>query len=266
MRSMTADDLKALQNILVLVTRPAHQAQALCDKITALSGSILRLPVIEIADPHNIAPALELIERLDTFDIAVFISANAVERTHALITAHGIWPQNVKIAAVGKHTAATLQHLGMPVDIRPHQQFNSEALLAVNEMQHIKNKHIIIFRGEGGRELLAQTLAQRGAHVVYAEVYRRVKPAIEINTVQQAGMAGKIHIITVTSNESLQNLYDMLGEQNRRWLLDTPLLVIAQRTAELAQKLGFKTTITAKQASDQGLVDALKEWYAIQAQ
>jgi uroporphyrinogen-III synthase len=260
---MSADALNPLRGIRVLVTRPSHQAQGLCDKITNLGGSTIRLPAIEIAAPRDIAPALELIEQLEKFDIAVFISSNAAERAHALVSEHGGWPHKLKIAAVGKHTAATLRDLGIHVDIRPQLQFNSEALLAAKEMQDVATKAIIIFRGEGGRELLAQTLRQRGARVVYAEVYRRVRPAaIDIDEVQRAGITGNIHIITVTSSEGLQNMFDILGRENRSWLLDVPLLVFSQRTAALGQKLGFKTTITTSQASDQGLVDALKEWYA----
>ena len=262
---MNADAPNAIDGINVLVTRPAHQSQALCDKITGLGGMVQHLPVIEIADPHDITPALELIKRLTTFDIAIFISSNAAERANVLVTAHGGWPQHIKTAAVGKRTAATLQHIGLRVDILPQHQFDSEGLLALQEMQGVNNKHIVIFRGEGGRELLAQTLTQRGAHVEYAEVYRRKKPEIDTEEVQLAGKTGKINIITVTSNEGLQNLYDMLGNEGQHWLLDIPLIVIGQRTAELAHKLGFKTAIRAKQASDEGLVDALKEWYAIHA-
>lgn len=263
MRSMAGKAINSLRGICVLVTRPAHQAQALCNDIESLGGRVLLLPVIEIGEPSDIAPALEIIERLDSFDIAIFVSSNAVEKAHALIVSHGGWPEHLEIAAVGKHTAETLRRIGRHVDILPQYQFNSEALLALEEMQNVRDKHIVIFRGEGGRELLAQTLVQRGAQVEYAEVYRRIKPAGEIGEAQKAGQAGKIHIITVTSNEGLQNLYEMIGKDGRHWLLNTPVVVIGQRGAELAQELGFKTSVTAAQAGDQGLVDAIKEWYAI---
>jgi uroporphyrinogen-III synthase len=260
---MGGNEATALGGLRILVTRPAHQAQALCNKIEALGGRVLRLPVLAIVDPADITPAVNIINQLDCVDIAIFISSNAVEKAHALITSRGAWPAHLKIAAVGKHTAETLQQLGIHVDLLPQHQFNSEALLALDELQHVAGKHIVIFRGTGGRELLAQNLRQRGAHVQYAEVYRRIKPDTGVSELQQAGAAGKIHIITVTSNDSLQNLYDMAGNEGRGWLLNTPLAVISRRTADLAQQLGFKVTLIAKQASDQGLVDTIKEWYAI---
>jgi len=260
---MADNAANALRGINVLVTRPEHQAQPLCNKIEALGGRVLRLPVIEIGEPADITAALNIINKLDSFDIAIFISSNAVIKAHALINARGSWPENIKIAAVGKHTAETLQQIGIHVDILPQHQFNSEALLALEEMRDVSNKHIIIFRGEGGRELLAQSLRQRGAKVEYAQVYRRIIPDTDISEVQQAGNTGKIDIISVTSNEGLQNLYEMVGTEGHEWLLNIPVVVISQRTAELAQQLGYKKPLIAKQASDQGLVDTIKEWYAI---
>lgn len=263
MRSMADSSSNMLGGINVLVTRPAFQAQSLCNKIEALGGRALRLPVIEIGEPDDITPALKIINHLHSVDIAIFISSNAVEKAHALICAHGNWPENIKIAAVGKHTAETLRHIGKRVDILPQHQFNSEAVLALKEMQEVKGKHIVVFRGEGGRELLAESLRQRGAHVEYAEVYRRIKPHTDIRAVQKAGKAGEIHIITVTSTEGLDNLYDMIGTDGHAWLLNTPVIVLSQRTADRAQELGFKTSIIASQASDEGLVASIKEWYAI---
>lgn len=263
MRSMVEDAANALIGICVLVTRPAHQAQSLCNRIKALGGRVMRLPVIEIDDPVEVTPAIDIIRRLDNFDIAVFISGNAVEKGLALVNTYGHWPEHLKIAAVGKHTAEILQQHDIHIDIMPQQQFNSEGLLAVEDLQQLDNKQIVIFRGQGGRELLAQSLRQRGAQVEYAEVYRRIKPECDTSKVQQAGLSGAVDIAIVTSNEGLQNLYDMIGEPGRRWLLHTPLVVISQRTAELAQKLGFKSSVIAKQASDKGLADAVKEWYAI---
>lgn len=260
---MPSNIATGLNGIRVLVTRPARQAQALCNAIETLGGEVLRLPVIEISDPSDIRPALKIINKLDRFAIAIFISANAVEMTHALITARGAWPATLKIAAVGKRTAAALQHLGKHVDLMPQHGSDSEALLSLAELQDVAGKDIVIFRGEGGRELLADTLRQRGAHVEYAEVYRRMKPDVDASAVQQAGEAGKIHIITITSNESLLNLCDMVGGRGRHWLHKTPLVVISQRTAELAREMGFKTVIIANHTSDEGLVDAIKEWYAI---
>lgn len=241
----------------VLVTRPAHQSQRLCELIEAEGGRAVLLPAIEILDPQDINAARELLDRLDEFDIAIFISANAVSKTMGMLSPCHDWPPHLKVAAVGARTAEELERRGRPVDIRPHQQFNSEALLALNMMRDVTSKRIVIFRGEGGRELLGDTLRERGAQVEYAEVYRRGKPAGDFSSVMDAG----IDAIVVTSNESLRNLWEMAGETGREWLLYIPLVVISQRTADLANELGFVCPpLIASEASDAGLVAAIKDW------
>ncbi|MEQ6340706.1 MAG: uroporphyrinogen-III synthase [Gammaproteobacteria bacterium] len=241
----------------VLVTRPAHQSQRLCELIEAEGGRVVLLPTIEILDPQDINAARKVIDRLDEFDIAIFISTNAVSKTMELLSPRHDWPPRLKVAAVGARTAEELERRSRPVDIRPHQQFNSEALLALNMMRDVASKRIVIFRGEGGRELLGDTLRERGAHVEYAEVYRRGKPAADFSSVMDAG----IDVIIVTSNESLRNLWEIAGETGREWLLYIPLVVISKRTADLAGELGFVCQpLIASEASDAGLVTAIKDW------
>ncbi len=246
-----------MEGITVLVTRPAHQSQRLCELIETEGGRAVLLPAIEILDPQDINAARHLLDRLDEFDIAIFISANAVSKTMELLSPCHDWPPRLKVAAVGARTAEELERCGRPVDIRPHQQFNSEALLALDAMRDVASKRIVIFRGEGGRELLGDTLRERGAQVEYAEVYRRGKPAGDFSSVMDAG----IDAIVVTSNESLRNLWEMAGETGREWLLYIPLVVISQRTADLAGELGFVCPpLIASEASDAGLVAAIKDW------
>lgn len=246
-----------LKDTTVLVTRPAHQSQHLRELIEAEGGRAVLLPVLEILDPQDSGAALDIIERLDEFDIAIFISANAVNKAMELGMKHRGRPAGLKVAAVGARTAEELQRHGRPADITPRQPFNSEALLALPEMRNASSKKIVIFRGEGGRELLGDTLRERGAHIEYAEVYRRGKPAGDFSEVMDAG----IDIIIVTSNESLRNLWEMAGDAGREWLLYLPLAVISRRTAALAGELGFVCQpLVASEASDAGLVAAIKEW------
>lgn len=245
----------------MLVTRPVHQAEKICTLIESQGGSVLRFPVIEITKPRDTEKLDNILQRLSQFDIAVFISPNAVERGMQAIMEIGGLPENIKIAAVGRGSARHLNELGIKVEIFPSQRFNSEALLAMDEMQSVSAKRIIIFRGEGGRELLADTLRSRGAEVEYAECYRRIKPTVNANEVVESLSQGKLDILTVTSNEGLQNLYDMVGAPVRTDLLKLPLIAVSERTRDLAQDLGFtKPAIVADNASDEMLVQAIVDW------
>ena len=258
---------KSLDGLTVLVTRPVHQAEKLCTLIENQGGHVLRFPVIEITEPRDTAKLNNTIQHLSQFDIAVFISPNAAERGMQAITETGDLPESIKVAAVGKGTARQLNELGVTVDIFPSEQFNSEALLAMVEMQSVSAKRIVIFRGEGGRELLADTLESRGAEVEYFECYRRIAPAVLTNELADELSQGKLDIVTVTSNEGLQNLYNMVGEPGRTDLLKLPLVVVSERTRDLAQKLGFTIpAVVADNASDEKLVQAIVDWQASRAE
>lgn len=249
---------KPLAGVTVVVTRPEHQAAGLCQLIETNGGTALRFPVLDIAGPADTAAVAATVERLAEFDIAVFISPNAVQWGLKLVDS---WPAELKIAAVGRGSARELNHQGMTPDIFPEQQFNSEALLALEAMQQVAGKNIIIFRGEGGRELLADTLRERGAQVQYLECYRRVRPTLDPALLTVPLQQDAVDIVTVTSNEGLDNLLALAGEAARPALIRLPLIVVSERTRERARELGFHASIIlARQPSDEALLEAVIDW------
>ncbi|MFQ5468926.1 MAG: uroporphyrinogen-III synthase [Gammaproteobacteria bacterium] len=251
-----------LSGLNVLVTRPAHQAQPLIQCLQTEGADTVLLPVIEMSPAPLTAQLTDAIEQIQDYDIALFISANAVTHTIPLLPPPS-WPAHIKIAGVGQQTTQQLINHGFEVDIEPRPPFNSESLLNTPELSKVSGKKIIIFRGVGGREKLANTLTERGADVAYAEVYQRKIPRFDDKNIEKIVKTGNIDIITITSNEGLQNLYQIVGGAHRQWLLEKPIAVLSERCASLAMKLGFthKPTI-AKIASNDGLVKAIEDWYA----
>lgn len=241
-----------------MVTRPAHQAARLCELIRAAGGEALAFPVLEIGPVEDAAPVRALLARLDEFDIALFVSSNAVDHAAALVGERGV-PPTLKLAAVGQRTAESLRtHFGR-VDIEAPPPYNSETLLATRALQQVEGQRIMIVRGTGGRELLAESLRARGAELCYAEVYRRLEPDTDLDSLRTAHP--RIDLIVVTSNDGLRNLVSMAGERHRRWLLDTPLAVISPRTAELAVEMGFvHPAAVAYTATDEALLATIVAW------
>ena len=247
--------------INVLVTRPAHQAEQICQLIQQAGDTALLFPVLEIQETARPETLNAILARLAEFDIAIFISANAVDYGLNAARAGAGFPTSLKVAAVGLATAKRLAEQQHPADIFPNQNFNSEALLELTPLREVHGKRIVIFRGEGGRELLASELQARGAHVEYAECYRRARPAISSDLIDKVWASGSVDIILVTSNEGLQNLFDIVTEQYRTRLLGTPLIVVSERAVSLARQLGFTSQIiVAATASDQAMMDALQAW------
>jgi uroporphyrinogen-III synthase len=232
----------ALEGLGVLVTRPAHQAESLCRLIEAEGGLPIRWPVIAIEALEDLSRAAQVIDRLSEFQIAIFISANAVHYGVGLVRERGQSLASLTVVAVGQSTAASLKECGCACPIVPPSGSSSEGVLMLPLLQRerIAHRRILIFRGEGGRELLAEALRNRGAEVEYAEIYRRSKPSVTMDRLKGYWDRGEIHIVLATSAEGLNNLLEMFGEQDRGKVLDTPLLVMSSRMARLTESLGFR--------------------------
>jgi len=258
---MPADAIARLEHATILLTRPRDQAVALSEQLETAGARVIHFPVIEIVplaliDDADAETMRHLIERLDSYAIAVFISSNAVIQADRIVRRiRGQWPGQIQLAVIGPGSAKALADIGLHAEICPVGEYNSEGLLAAAAMQQISGKRIIIFRGKGGRETLAAELRHRGAHVDYAEVYQRRRPAACLADLSQR-QRDAINAIIVASNESLQNLYDMTDEHNRSWLLGVPLVVISRRSGTLAEELGFERVVIAEQATNQGMFEA----------
>lgn len=227
--------MKYLNGLNILVTRPIHQSENLSKLIRDKGGNPIVFPVIEIK-PLQIDWSNY---NFNEFDLAIFVSANAVKYSI---------PVNIESFAIGKATANCLKTAKFPAP-----PFNTEALLEMPEMQQsaISGKKIAVFRGEGGRELLAKTLKQRGANVTYINVYKRVQPPVPawIHNI-------KIDVIIITSSEGLQNFMNMLNEYD--WIRNTPMILISERIKVVAEKLGVIAPVfVAPTASDDGLLAAV---------
>lgn len=244
----------------IVITRPAHQAQPLADLVRAAGGNPILFPVLEILDAEDLGPLNALIDRLDEFDLAIFISPNAVNKAMNLITARRVLPQRLKVAAIGRGGVKELRHFGVASVIAPAKKFDSEALLELPELTDVAGKQVVIFRGEGGRELLGDTLTARGARVEYAECYRRGKPNLDTAPLMKTWARNELHAITVTSSEGLRNLFDMIGKLGQTWLRKTPLFAPHPRIAATARELGL-TAVIETGPDDEGLIAQLEQYF-----
>ena len=247
----------ALHGWNVLVTRPPDQSEALCTLIEAAGGHPRRFPLLAIEPCDDPQGAVLALRHLENWDWLIFVSANAVRYAAALGCRWSALPGRTQVAAVGRGTAEALLACGARVDLQPKAQFNSEALLEAPAFDHVSGQRLLIVRGCGGRELLADTLRARGAQVEYAEVYRRVPVRADCASLLAAWREGGIDAVILTSGEGLRHLAELLGAANADLLVRTPLAVIGERIASLARDLGCQTVAAATEASDQGLFDAL---------
>ncbi len=246
----------SLRGLRIAVTRPRDQAAQLAQSIAQAGGEPLSFPLLEI-EAAELSPALrEQLSRTAQADLAIFISPNAVQYGMAALRSAGVeLPSSLKVAAVGQGSAKSLREQGIAGVIVPAERFDSEGLLALPELQQVAGRRVTIFRGNGGRELLGDTLAARGAAVEYVECYIRSRPLQD-----GAALIGAApDAITVTSSEALGYLWDMLDEGARAALCDTPLFVPHARIAELARRQGWRQVL-ATASGDDGLLAGLIAW------
>lgn len=243
----------------VLVTRPAGQARSLCELLSAQGFQPISIPslVIEsLDDPERLQVAAD---RLDDADLAVFISVNAVQYGLSAVLQLRDWPAGVQLAAVGPSSRDAVEALGLTVDLVPEHDYSSEGLLALPALQDMQGRKVVIFRGTGGRNTLRDSLQARGAEVGYIEIYRRCAPS-RSTELQRLLVDHAVDVVTATSNEALQNLFDMAGTDGQPLLQQLPLVIPGSRQADLAARLGFRQgAVLAGHASDAAMLSAVCE-------
>lgn len=241
----------------IVITRPAHQAAVITQRLQVAGANVVVFPLLEIAAPSNPSVCESRLSQLSQYDYLIFTSPNAVERALSMLS--GKVSAGISVAAVGKKTAKALYQRGVVVTVVPESDFNSEALLACPELQSVNAKAVAIIRGEGGRELLRDTLQQRGARVDYLDVYRRICPADDLLPIVKLREQSGLDIIVLTSVESLQNLFRLGSGES--WLDHVTLLVGSERIAETVRQTShIGNVLIATDPSDETIYRRLLSW------
>ncbi len=246
--------MNALHGLCVLNTRPKEQAIALSQDIVNAGGKVIELPTLEIKERFDWVNRLP---DLATIHQAIFISVNAVEHCFKQLKLHQIsWPSTIEVIAVGQSSAAVLRQYGIPVSATP-EIADSEHLLTLPTLQQVLQKNILLFKGQGGRTLIEETLLQRNAHLVILDVYERVIPKINPQLMKSIWRDDLVDIILLTSEQSMHNLFRLFEEDSHYWLCNKTCLVISKRLAQIASSIGMKHIILSR---PDGIMTALCDY------
>lgn len=254
----------SLHGAHIVITRPAGQATKLSQLVSEAGGEFHLFPLIAIAPLEDYSAFNQCLMHLPEVDWAIFISSNAVE--HGMPRVVNAWaslPVKTQFAAIGPVTAQALKAFGVKHTLTPEHRFDSEALLALAEMHAMEGKRVMIFRGVGGREVLADTLSSRGAEVSFAECYRRVNPQTSIAPLKTLAEAHPRLAIVVTSSEAMRYLLDMALMETtalppHHWLHRAVLCVNHARIAELPTQMGLNVAI-AEAPGDEAMLSCLNK-------
>lgn len=251
---------KPLSGFGIVITRPQDQARILGQSILAAGGEAFYFPLIEITGLENYISFEQTIAQLDQFDLIIFISSNAVQ--NAMPSIAKCWPNfppKCQFAAIGPVTAQALKDAGVAQVLTPQNRFDSESLLALEAMQHMQGKMVLIVRGVGGRELLANILEARGAKVQFAECYRRINPQKNLDYLLTLAKKNLCHAIVITSSEAMQHYLTMLeslSEADYHLLQAVNICVNHARIAEHPLLKNFNVHIVST-AGDAAMLDCI---------
>jgi uroporphyrinogen-III synthase len=243
----------ALEGLTVVVTRPARQAGPFVAMLRDAGADAILLPAIEI-EPIELDAASRAALAPDHFDWTVYTSANAVQWSLQQLPR----PAHTRVAAIGRATARALDEQGIRVDAVPQGASDSEGLLALGPFADLHGQRILIVKGAGGRTLLREELARRGAEVVLCEVYRRRPAAADpaaLEALRNASARTRL-IVAVTSGEVLCALLDAAPDGRLPRLRDAALLVPGERVAASARDLGWRGPLIVAPSAEDGVMFA----------
>lgn len=251
--------MKKLADLSVLVTRPAGQGDTLAAAIEKAGGQATLFPLLSIEpvqDLERVATLYQQLLNLDQYQILIFISTNAARS--GLYWINRYWPRfpsGLEVVAAGPASARALASLPCSVQTSP-AGMQSEDLLNLPVLTDVTGKRIALFRGVGGRELLADTLRARGARVDYLETYQRQSPTAGGEELLEELSRYRINCLTLTSGQMLEELCRLIDIQQTGVSL-LPLIVPSERIREAALHAGFVEVITSGGATDETLIAAL---------
>jgi len=245
----------------LLLTRPAEECIALAAALSELDVHSASVPLLAIEPLAETAEQRATMLELDRYCAVVVVSKPAARLSLELLERY--WPQpplGQVWFSVGAATGAILEGFGLDVSW-PSTGDDSEALLALprlNEALDVADPRVLILRGEGGREHIAETLRRRGVQVDRLELYRRYLPDYPPGTLLETLRSERLNAVVVSSGQGLLSLHELAGAD---WpaLRELPLFVPSPRVAEMAATLGARIIVDCRGAGTAALLAALRE-------
>jgi uroporphyrinogen-III synthase len=245
----------------LLLTRPAQESAALAATLAAQGIHSSSLPLLAIEALAESAEQRATLLELDRYCAVIVVSKPAARLGLDLLERY--WPQPLAEQpwfAVGAATAEILREHGLNVHC-PERGDDSEALLELPQLQQVLaatcTPRVLILRGEGGRELLAERLRGQGVQVDYLPLYRRLLPHYPPAALIECLTAERLNGLVVSSGQGFAHLRELAGAD---WphVARLTLFVPSPRVAEMARAAGAQFVVDCRGANAAALLAALQ--------
>ena len=247
----------------LLLTRPAEDCAALAQTLAAQGVVSHCMPLLAIEALDETPEQRSAFADLQCYCAVIVVSKPAARIGLQLLAQHGTPTPDLPWFSVGAATAAVLAEQGLGVHF-PDLGDDSEALLALPALQQAiaaPAPRVLILRGEGGREFLAESLRSQGVSVDYLPLYRRVLPQYAPGELSRQVRAERLNGLVVSSGQGFEHLLQLAGDD---WsaLARLPLFVPSPRVAEQARAAGAQIVVDCRGASAAALQAALEQFPA----
>ena len=247
----------------LLLTRPAEECAALAQTLAAQGVASHCMPLLAIETLDETPEQRSAFADLQRYCAVIVVSQPAARIGLQLLAQHGAPTPELPWFSVGAATAAVLAEQGLGVHF-PDLGDDSEALLALPALQQAITApapRVLILRGEGGREFLAERLRSQGVSVDYLPLYRRVLPQYAPGELSRQVRAERLNGLVVSSGQGFEHLLQLAGDD---WsaLARLPLFVPSPRVAEQARAAGAQIVVDCRGASAAALQAALEQFPA----
>ncbi len=247
----------------ILVTRAAQQADTFGRMLRERGATVVETPALEIRPPSSWNDLDRALTALDEFDWLVLASANGVECFCERLRAKGLDARalaGLKIAVVGRKTAAVLGQQGLKPDFVP-ANFVADAL--VDEFpEPIAGRRFLFPRVEsGGRETLVEAIAACGGEAIEVAAYESGCPATLAPTARADLAAGRIDAITFASSKTVRNFSRLVASAGlEKHLSGICLASIGPQTSQACRETFGRVDLEAAEYTLEGLANALATW------
>jgi uroporphyrinogen III methyltransferase / synthase len=245
----------------IVVTRAREQASDFKAILADLGAHCIEFPTIQIEPPPSWEPLDAAVGQLKTYDWVIFTSVNGVKFFMERLRLAGRDVRQLhgsRLAAIGPKTAEALEQYGLRPDLVPGE-YRAESILEVLSSETLKGKRFLLPRAMVARDVLPETLRQRGAHVNVVPAYQTVLPRDRSTEMAQRLHSGEIDCLTFTSSSTVSNFFSLFEKASILPLLkDVCIACIGPITARTAEDYGLKVGIMPSEYTISGLVQAIR--------
>ena len=245
----------------IVVTRTRKQASVLSNKLRSFGAQVIELPTIRIEPPTDLREFAELVQDAHIYDWIVFTSANGVEAFFEIFfklydDAREIG--GARIAAIGPATAQRVKDFHFHVDLQPDEFIAEAVAKEFRKQSSIENARILVVRAEKARDVLPKELSAAGAIVDEAFAYRTVPETRDTTGARRQLAKEGADLITFTSSSTVENFLAL----GLPWPKGMQIASIGPITSKTARDHGLEIDIEAHRHDIDGLVEAIRQFYA----